>query len=67
MVAAILLICLWGILLFFFILLVRIGAKSVPIPPSIESKSDWARLRTGKVPLHTSSSFVLNPRRSNSF
>lgn len=68
MVSAIFLLCLtWGTLVLFFLLLVRIGAKPAPTPPSIESKSGWAHhTKTTKIPLHTGSTFVLNPRLSNS-
>ena len=54
MVSAIFLLCLtWGTLVLFFLLLVRIGAKPAPTPPSIESKSGWAHhTKTTKIPLH---------------
>jgi len=53
MMPAILLSCLaWGTLVLFFLLLVRIGAKPIPTPPSIESKRGWAhQLRTTKATL----------------
>jgi hypothetical protein len=39
-------------LVLFFLLLVRIGAKPVPTPPSIESKRGWAhQLKTTKATL----------------
>jgi hypothetical protein len=53
----------WGMVALFFVLLVKIGAKPVPTP---ESKSAWAHhIKTSRVPLHTGSTFVLNPRLSN--
>ena len=43
MVAAIFLSCLaWATLVLFFLLLVKISAKPVPTPTSIESKRGWA-------------------------
>jgi hypothetical protein len=57
----------WGVLAFYFVLLVCIGAKPVPTSPSVESGCEWAyQLRTTKAPHHTGSTFVLNPRRSSS-
>jgi hypothetical protein len=62
------LLCLtWGMVGLFFVLLVRIGAKLVPTPPSIERNSGSALgMKASRLPLHTGSTFVLNPRLSNS-
>jgi hypothetical protein len=53
MLAAIFLSCLaWGILVLFFLLLVKIGSNPVPTPPSIESDNGWAhQVRTSKAAL----------------
>jgi hypothetical protein len=57
----------WGVVAVYFVLLVGIGAKPIPTPPLIESNSGLTQqMRTTKR-LHTGSTLVLNPRRSNSF